>query len=252
MKKTGKVVLMGRTGDFKPFLLHVYKLQGQKLVHDKLGAPCKHTSRICLLSVVISEKEYLAFSCSECRDIKLLDLETMEVIKAYGGERRLMRMCEGEGNTIYVEASHGQILKLNCTDTVLSVTNIIDKGEDVAIRSMCYVPSPYRLLVVSDYFRDVQVISVDTNAEQWARLDELRTTDSDPYGLFYSSEHRILLLADGKFSGILVLNPGTGDTLQTINLPGKGDIRALGFSDDHLVLRNNTCLKRKISFFKVN
>ena len=243
-------MIKGQSSDFKPFFLHVYTLHGQTLVHDKLKVPCKHRGRVGLLSLVISEIEYLAISCSECRDIKLLDLQTMNVIKAFSGETELMKMCEGEGNTIYVEVFAGQILELDCKRTVFNTTKIINTGIEGNLKGLCYVPSPYRLLDVSSDFKAVAAISLATDVMVWER--DQGFFDSDPYGLYYSMQHRAIFLAEGSFSRILVLDPGTGSTVQRINLPGKGVIKALGFYNDQLVVRSNTCLKKQISFYKLN
>ena len=250
MKKTGKVVIKGRTSEFSPYFLHVYTLHGKKLVHEKFKIPCKHKGRVGLLSLVISEIEYLAFSCSECRDIKLLDLQTMDIIKAFSGETPLMRMCEGEGNTLYVEVSDGQILELNCTNTQFHLKKIIGLGIKGHLKGLCYVPSPYRFLVASGDNKEVVAISFDTNRMVWERPPYF--SDSDPYGVYYSNEHRTLLLADGFINKIFVLDPGTGSTVQGISLSGRGDIKALDFSGDQLVVRNSTCFKKQISFYKLN
>ena len=246
MKKTGEVVV---TGQGRKFSLYVYSLHWQHLTDRRLNIPCKHASGKGLLCLEIPGKEYLAISCSDCRDIKLMDLNTNDVTKAYGGEKWLVKMCEGEGNTLYVEASHDQVLELDCTHPVFSKLKTINTRMDGYFKGMTYVPSPHRLLIASNG-QKVVAISCETNRTAWRR--QKASFDSNPRGLFYSKTHHTILAADGKHSRILVLDPGTGNTLQTIDLPGMGTIKDLSFSGDQLVVRNDKMFKKQISFFSVN
>ena len=254
MKKTGKVLVKGQRGDLKPFVLYVYSLHGIQLVHEKLKFPCKHSGRVGLLGLIISGIEYLAVSCPECRDIKLLNPDSLELIIAYSGEGEVMRMCPGERNTIYVEASHSQILELDCTHRVFSKTKIIHTQIEGHFKGICYVPSPHRLVIASTG-KKVVAISSDSGKMIWKRKYRSFYHDHydphDPHGLAYSQMHSAILLADGFTSRMLVLEPPTGYTRQIINLPGTGHFRNLCLNGNQLVLRHNNFWKKYISFFSV-
>ena len=254
MKKTGKVVVKGLHGDLRPFILYVYSLHGLKLVYDKLKIPCKHSGRVGLLSLVISGIELLAISCSECRDIKLLNLDSQDVNNAYSGGEWVIRMCEGEGNTLYVEIFHGQILELDCTHTVFSKRKIINTQIEGHLKGICYAPSPHKLLVASTG-KKVVAIACDSGKMVWKRkcrsLYHAHYDPHDPHGLAYSKIHNAILLVDGFTSRILVLEPPTGYTKQIIDLPGMGHFRNLYLNGNQLVLRHNNFRKKYISFFSV-
>ena len=79
----------------------------------------------------------------------------------------------------------------------------------------------------------------------WERPPYL--SDTDPHSLYYCNEHGALLLADGRLSRILVLDPRTGRTLQRINLFLKGIITALDFSGDQLVVRAGSQVTMQLS-----
>ena len=89
-------------------------------------------------------------------------------------------------------------------------------------------------------------ISSDTNRILWRRKEGYFT--SDPRGLYYSQTYHAVLVADGKHSRILVLDPGTGNTLQTMDLPGMGTVKNVSFSGDQLVVRNDKFYEKEISF----
>ena len=154
-------------------------------------------------------------------------------------------MCEGEGNTLYVEASRDQVLELDCTRPVFSIIKILSFKMNGYFKGMCYVPSSHRLLVASNG-RKVVAISCDTNRIVWRRKEGYFT--SDPCGLYYSQTYYAVLVADGEHSRIPVLDPGTGNTLQTMDLPGMGTVKNVSFSGDQLVVRNDKFYEKEISF----
>ena len=110
------------------------------MIYDKFKIPCKHSGRVGLLSVEVAGKELLALSCSKCRVLKLLDLQAVDVLEAYSGEKGIM--CKGEENTIFVEASYDQVLELDCTHPVLrKIKTINTRNEWLFQRDvLCTVP----------------------------------------------------------------------------------------------------------------
>ena len=223
-----------------------FNLNCKKVIYDKFEIPCKHSGRVGLLSVEVTGKELLAFSCSKCRDIKLVDLQTTNVMMAYNGEKGMM--CKGEENSLFVEASYDQVLELDCTHPVLRKRKTINTTISGYLKGMCYVPSPYRSLVASNG-QEVVSVACDNNAVTWRRKQG--SFYSEPHGLFYSKMHQAILLADGSLGRILVLDPRTGTVSQAIKLSGMGD-RELCLSDDQLIVRHNISLRKHISFYSVN
>ena len=251
MKKAGLNVFkagMEVFGVLEPLALYVLPLDTQEVIYNKINIPCRHNCRAGLLALEISGIEYLAISCPDCKDIKLLNLFTCDLTTAYSG-KKMLRMCEGEGNTLYVEASHNRVLELDCSQTVFSRTETLTTKMSGNFRGMCYVPSPYRLLVASNG-RKVVAIARDTNKIAWERNKPCFNTD--PRGLYYSKVHHAILVADGNHSRILVLNPDTGRKIQTIRLPGMGEIIHMCLNNGQLIVRHSNLFGRKISVFSVN
>ena len=236
-------------GTLEPFYaLYVLSLYGQQVIYNKLNMSCKHGCRVGLLCLEISGIEHLAISCSECKDIKLLNLFTTDLTTSYSG-KKMLRMCEGEGNTLYVEASHDRVLELDCTQPVFNRTKTLTIKMSGHFKGMCYVPSPHRLLVASNGGK-VIAISCDTNKVAWERSK--LCFDSNSRGLYYSETHHAILVADGNHGRILVLDPSTGKKSQTIELPGMGEIIHVCLNGGQLVVRHNNLFGRQISIFSVN
>ena len=247
MEKTEKIVVKCRSGNFGSVFLYIYPLHSQDLIPEKRNVPCNHSGRVGLLGLVISGIEYLAISCSECRDIKLLDLETMKVIKAYSGEKGVMRMCQGEGNTLYVEACNDQVLELDCTHTTFTKRKMFNRTIHGYFKGMCYVPSPCRLLIGSNG-EEIVAIDCDTYRRAWKRI---KISQTDPRGLFYSKIHDAILVADGYWSNVTVLEPDTFQTRQKLEFPEMGTFRNLFLHGNQLILRHNSFVKRYVSFFSI-
>ena len=251
MKKAGMAVFkagMEVYGIMAPCALYVLSLNAQQVIYNKLNMPCRHSCRVGLLCLEIAGIEHLAISCSDCKDIKLLNLFTTDLTTSYSG-KKMFRMCEGEGNTLYVEASHNRVLELDCTQPVFSRTNTLTTNMSGHFKGMCYVPSPHKLLVASNGGK-VVAISCDTNKVAWER--NKLCFNSNPRGLYYSQTHHAILVADGFHSRILLLNPATGRKIQTIQLPGMEEIIHVCLNSGQLVVRHNTMFGRQISIFSVN
>ena len=254
MDKTGKVAVKGQFDTFSSLHLYLFAIHGKHITRDKLYHPCQHTYRGGLLSVEIAGKEYLTISCSECNNIKLMDLQTGGVTIAYIG-KKMMKMCKGEGNTLYVKSVQDQILELDCTHPVFSKIKVMntEMGGNSYYIGLCYVPSPYRY-IISTNGEKIVATACDTNTRVWKIKIGFPIKRFDPHGLLYSQRHHAILVADGNKNRIVVLNPSNGDTLQTLMLPGMGTIVDLCLNNHQLVVKHRSGIieKNKISFFSIN
>ena len=154
MRETGRIVVSTRVGT-----LHQLSLQEGRLIEQEIQPPCKH-GNIHLLCVQVAGREYLALSCWECENIKLMDfnkhtvdssrsqLMQYKAITAFSGEI-VWRMCQGEENRLFVQSVAG-VLELNTSTTTFIKLRTISTGVSRPLYVLCYVPDPHRLLVVGD------------------------------------------------------------------------------------------------------
>ena len=164
-----------------------------------------------------AEQEYLALSCQECRDIKLLDLNKQnpnsgtktqyEVITAFSGEG-VGCMYQGEEKRIFVKIWHA-VQELDTSTTTFTKVRSIGTG-----RTYGYVPDPHRLFVVRDK-GDICALSYDNNIVVW-RIEE--SIDFHPSHVLYVPNHDAVLVAH-RLIKITVLDPGSGSEIQTLRLP---------------------------------
>ena len=79
------------------------------------------------------------------------------------------------------------------------------------IHNLCYVPDPYRLVVVSDE-NEVRAMSCDANTVVW--ICELKLGC-----LFYAPSHGVILVNDMSENKVVCLYRGNGSQMQDISLP---------------------------------
>ena len=233
MRKTGEVVFVRHVIKEEGSLFYLYTLQqGSSLDKKKIKLRCNHLSwnikmTFDFLFVQILWREYLASSCSECKNIKLVNLETLEMATAYSDDQPLGKMCKGRWHKIYVQIESG-FVELDCSSTKFTKIRQIETGEDGRKypSDMCYVPSPHKLIVAvnADMVDEggwIQATSTDeTNKTMWHLLNkEVDGRIITPQSIVYSSRHDALLVVDAYNSSIWVLNPATREVVQNIDVP---------------------------------
>ena len=218
MRETGLIVVSGETVFTKDLLQ--LSLQEGDFIKKVIKPPCEHS--LCLLCVQAAGREYLALSCFYCQTIKLMNLNKRkenisesqlmqyEVITAFSG-KMVDSMCHGEGNRIFVQSSKGYVMELDTSTTTFAKLKSIHTG---LVKSMCYVPHPHRLIVVSDE-HEVRAMSYnDYNGTivVWKRELKLGC-------LFYVSSHGVTLATDRSENKVAYLHPGNGSKMQDKSLP---------------------------------
>lgn len=206
-----------------------------------------------LLGVEVKGRELLAVSCSHCRDIKLVDLQTGEksVAYRYKDKQKPEAMCEGEPGRLWV-LENGAVIELNCTDKVFCETGDVFNANLVCyVRSICYLAAPHDVLVVSTY--DHVRAYRRSGKPVWKMPSHHEDVKVDPEGLAFSVQHQVLLLADGKNRRLLQLDPRDGSILRSFPLQKLSPVfknhvpYRLSWSGDHLVVLAD--YSRLFSFF---
>ena len=118
---------------------------------------------------------------------------------------------------------------------------------------MHYIPAPHKLIVFSLNTESlIRAVSMD-GEKMWEVKGEIEGKKCNPLGLLFSPDHQVLLVADGGYSRLIVLNPQDGSVLQTIQLDQLGFIYQLHIHQQQLIVHHATVdNKEKVSYFSLN
>ena len=152
-------------------------------------------------------------------------------------------MCHGKENRLFVDAGHCNILELDTSTTTFTKVKAISTGASLIVNSLCYVPDPHRLLVVS-YYNGFRAMSCDDNKEAW----RVQSDDLPAGNLTYTPTHESIIVADGSRNKVVILSPSIGSQLQSVQLPDyMCYIRGLYVYNDRIVVRS----EGRISYFSL-
>ena len=125
--------------------LFVFSPQGGTLKEETMIKPvCQHKLSH-LLGLPVGWKEYLAVSCSECKDIKLWDLTTEKTTVAFSG-KPVGVMCGGWHKLFVHVVGKDQVLQLDCSTNTFIQTKKIKTGTR-GLYDICFIPRPIRFIV---------------------------------------------------------------------------------------------------------
>ena len=249
MQGSGKVIIIARKGDeTDPLSLLICSVAGEKLSGKRIEFPCEHGWESYPLGLVIKSEEKLAVSCSECRDIKLLDLRTEEVTTAFCSKLNVLVMCYGERKTLYVHCvDDGSVLELDYSTPSFKITRTLNSGLFFC-NEICYLPAPYRALAFTNNLAEIiRAVSILRNEIMWNVTGEVNGLEMQPHGLLFSPRHG-LLASDRNNSRVIVCNPNEGSHLQTVNQSGLGEIYSI-FLHHNFVIMEHVKNGWKISIF---
>ena len=215
VKSTGEVVLIGTEPGTKDRLACLRNVTGTK----KFTSPvcCKRSTTDFVYSE-IEGKYYLVMNCFEC-GIKLLDLKIMKIQTAFNW-KRIVQMCEGQNDTLYVVRSN-RIIQLDCSTTQFKWK----PGWTLTVKvhsRLHYIRSTNILIVMEPLQHDfnirfnVHAISCDSGQILWnvAHDDAMLVQDLPKYkgilGVYQSSAQ--------SQSQIQIICPKTGLCAQQISL----------------------------------
>ena len=257
MPETGQVVIWGKTARDDSPGLHIYNGSSDSWEKDRIKvAFCENTNYInFLLPVTVQQQQLLAVSYFDCEKIRLYNMKTREITTAFHDPRYYPGcMCQGEADQIYVVHSvkgRFPILQLNCSQPQFTLEKTIQSQME-KYYAFCYIPS-HRLIVVSD-LNLVRAVSCDTEEKVWELKGEVQDTQCNPFGMVYSPDHQALLVADGRNSRVLVVNPGDGSVRQVVQLGADvGCVSELCLHNQLLVVHHtDDGHTHKVSFFSIH
>ena len=227
MRTTGEIVFVRHAEKEGDLLLRLYTQQGESLDQKNIKWPCDfgHRFELQFLFIQILWREYLVISCMYCKDIKLLDMETLEVTTAFSDAQLVGKLCKG-WHKIYAKLLFG-FVELDCSSAKLTKIRQIQPNEyTVAFTSTdykCYVPPPHAMIIGVTRTEVIYMIHAtslgDPNQTGWGlSKEEVNGKEIKPDCVVYSSRHDALLAVDQENKTVWVLHPSTGKVLQEIEL----------------------------------
>ena len=245
ISQTGEVVTCGSVSLLGPWFLYFLTLQHGTVAENKVQVPCQDYS-VSLLSLCVNNEEYLAVACKACHDIKLLDLKTKKIVsKAFIYMNKIQKICHGQPGRLFIFCGR-DIFELDCSGLRFKQIQTIPAGINVC-GNLCYIPSPYNLIVVSDRnCKEITAISTQTKKPVWT-IDEIDGIEVRTSAFVFLPLKSALLV--GGIDCMYVLDPVNGTLVQTIQLPGISGIHDLYFHRNQLFAIHGT---ERLSSFSVN
>ena len=229
MRTTGEIVFVRHTEKEGDPLLRLYTQHGESLDKKNIKWPCDsgHRFELQFLFVQILWREYLVISCMYCKDIKLLDMGTLQMTTAYSDAQLVGKLCKG-WHKIYAKLLFG-FVELDCSSANLTkIRQIQPKEYTVPFTSTdykCYVPPPHGMIIGVTRTEVIYMIHAtslgDPNQTGWCwSNDEVNGKEMKPECVVYSSRHDALLAVDCDREKpiVWVLHPSTGKVLQEIEM----------------------------------
>ena len=210
--------------------------EGEMMCDRTIKLPCKDHLLAKVLCVEAAGREYLALYCSDCRDTKLLDVETGTSVLAVRG--LFHRMCNGEKNRLFVETFFGNITELDCLTLPFTEIKTIKTG----LKGLaCFVPCPPRLMFLDkwSYQRGMHDVSMDSSI--------IWTVESRDFfrDIIYVDGLGLLVGGRGK---VVVHDPEDGSHLQTVDLQDVDLVQQLVAFDKQIIVLHDA---NKLSFYDV-
>ncbi len=215
LPESGSIVVEGLSAEYDPRNMHQYRLEGGRL--QKLRGvkwPCEHVPDD-ILGVMVEGQELLAVTCSNCEDIKLMNLETGETHVAYSSEKKLYRLCHGEAGRMWFFCwiDH-TVRELNCSSKTFTETGRTVNTTDFCYY-MCYLPAPHRALVIT-HRGWMEAVSCETGQLLW-RLNEVDGKDINFGRMIFDPQFALLIMVDRV--RLLLQNPSSGELLRSFFPP---------------------------------
>ena len=236
IESKNQVVIHDQRTVSDPWSLYMFQnnLDGG-LVETRMDAPCQHNPfwTPSLITVIQNGKELLAVLCDECKDIKVIDMETKQVTSVFKSPTDLLRgMCSGPDGGLFVAFQGGNIKQL---DSSFNTINTFNSCVTNIIYDMCHLPAPHNTLVVEKR-TELMAVSVQDGHQVWSPTEIGFVAEC----LLYCSQQDVLLVSKFYGTRVHVVNPRDGSTLQTIYIPNIDYIHTMCLCYDQIVMLQQT------------
>ena len=279
LMNNGDIAVFGKTSKKAPRQFYFYNKDAEKV--RKMKALCQH-KRVGMLSVVIENIEYLAVSCSECGDINLQHLTIDTAYPAFSSDHCGPMYYGKEGEIFSTNCiKEFPVIEIGCKRKQFVYEETVETKMKT-VYDLCYI-STKDILVIPTHkkntTRDEFSSEEDTDDESEEKekdkkkedpamiravqsrngkvLWEVKEVDgmkTCAHRVIYSHKFDVLLVADGSNRRILVLQPESGEHLQTIDLSSHvGSAWKLFLHRDQLILEHlGRSKKIQLSYYTVS
>ena len=223
-----QIVLYGQRTEASTFSLSMLQQnESGDVTETPIDYPCEHVNDNSGMFVVVREgRELLLVACWQCRNMKLVNLETLagEGVTKLSNRYQfcVFRIWPGPDDTVFVISKDGEIWHLDSSFNFKeklkyqlgpceSASSLPDA---LAVRHQC----------------QIKVVSILKRKELWVKKCKQKL----PKDLFFSPQRNILIVSDQKKPQIHVLNPTNGKVYQTIEVPNAEAILAMCLLDDQI------------------
>ena len=229
LRTNGEIVMVRPEEEDRDQFLYFYTLQkltkqSESLDKKRIKWPCDcdHNNDLSFLFIQIPWKEYLVISCKLCKDIKLVDMDTLEMSTAFSDHQSLGKLCRG-WHKIYVEVP-SSFLELDCSST--KFTKIRDIRTNTYNYDWSYIPHPHNMMVTAwgePFQKGGQILAASCDEPKdplWCLFNkEVASMVITPEHVFYCSRYDALVVLDAKNKTVRALDPGTREVVQNIDVP---------------------------------
>ncbi len=180
----------------------------------------------------LNSGQYLADLCYNCNEIKVVNMVTHEIHKAYSGNDvcKLTAMCPGagEGKLLIWDHNSQAVIKLQWYESTRKLDEVsrvqVPVGSDW-VEFMCYIPEADLVILRRRYYQSyvVQAVNMGKSASQhpgWKVEGQVLGRMIGPVGM--SRDRGKILIADWNIdtgscsSRLLLLNSYTGEPIQQL------------------------------------
>ena len=241
IESKNQVVICGMRTLSDPCYLYTYQRNLDGTVKEtRMDGTCQ-LSAFCyrLITVVQNRKELLTVLCRDCRDIKLVDMETEQVTSVFKSPvGEVVSMCPGPDGGLFVAVHPGNILQLNSSFSVTKTYDLHSFFNEpnpywslYHFACICYLPALHNALVVNNR-SELRAVSLQDGRPVWSQKWEGFMSNC----LLFLPQQDVLLLSAGPKPEVRVLNPSDGSTLQTIEIPNIYYIDTMCLCNDQIVM----------------
>ncbi len=199
-------------------------------VLDRRGTKLTTYNRLCDLHTGVgkwmsemSAGKYLADLCSWCNGIRVVDMATHHVYRAYSRSisQQLYTMCSGpgEGSLLVWDDKSKAVIQLQWNEA----TKMLDEVRRVRVPGaivwyMCYMPHTDLVILKHYHGNIVEAVKLQGGAGQpsvWQLQGDMLGKWINPLGVNCDSEGH-LYIADGDNCRVLLVNGSTGEVVQEL------------------------------------
>ncbi len=255
--------MYAKSGNRDPFVIQRFNKTGK--LFNTWQVKCGHSCTKCLLQLDIGGTPYIALSCRWCRSITLYSMTDSDPITAYSYNSKDMAipfaMCHGPNNTILASNCTGgrrEVLMYDVTSTQFTLKDRIPVDVDMADH-IHYMETDQHggIVIVSNWSQKIiSANNIESKTLVWKISDgKIDGKEFTPHGICSDPDTGALYVEDRDNKRLIVLQPNTGEVIQTIQVPGVRYMHNIAWCkvEPHLVVcHSDRFTGKQITYYNIN